>query len=123
MISVLCRVLRKYVSSSFGDEAVPAVLSGFVPFSFSLVPTTSSFFASFVVPKCPSYLPPPSSRFFFLRFICPTLVSPSPIHLQGEEVGRKERRLLVLVAKVVQNVASLVEFGEKEKFMMYLFYF
>ncbi|ELR22855.1 GTPaseactivator protein for Ras-like GTPase [Acanthamoeba castellanii str. Neff] len=51
--------------------------------------------------------------FFFLRFICPALVAPEQ---WGLVAGM--RRALILISKVVQNVANEVEFGDKEAYMM-----
>ena len=58
------------------------------------------------------------SGFFFLRFVCPTLASPETLPgLRTHPPSPLMRRLLVLIAKIVQNVASMVEFGSKEDFM------
>ena len=105
VICVICRMLRRYVCSAFGEDAAYAVLSGYPFFSCLFLCLISlSFFLS--------------SRVFFLRYVIPAIVSPAPTHLQGVDVGKKERRLLILIGKVIQNVASLVEFGEKERFMV-----
>ncbi len=53
----------------------------------------------------------------FLRTICPAIVDPSTIGLQTDHLTISARRDLVLVSKVIQNLANLVEFGEKENFM------
>ena len=57
------------------------------------------------------------SSFFFLRFICPCLVSPVAFGLASRPPSKPVTRGLTLIAKVVQNMANLVEFGEKEMFM------
>jgi len=77
--------------------------------------------------------------FFFLRFLCPALVSPEnyglaltagtyqavemfipvlnlPLSLP-EKITSKSRRSLVLISKVLQNLANDVEFGDKEPYM------
>lgn len=82
--------------------------------------------------------------FFFLRFICPALVSPEQWGLvSGMEtrhqhlrfalsshrssslflwhagaINPRIRRTLILVSKVVQNLANELEFGDKEAYMM-----
>jgi len=48
---------------------------------------------------------------FFLRFVCPAMVT-----LQN--VSRESRRNLVLVSKIIQNLANNVMFGEKESFLI-----
>eukprot|EP01102_Stenamoeba_stenopodia_P020515 TRINITY_DN8023_c0_g1_i3.p1 TRINITY_DN8023_c0_g1~~TRINITY_DN8023_c0_g1_i3.p1 ORF type:complete len:968 (+),score=239.81 TRINITY_DN8023_c0_g1_i3:2187-5090(+) len=61
--------------------------------------------------------------FLFLRFICPALVSPGKYGLLSEKDKEKELapeaiRALLLVAKLLQNLANNVEFdGSKEEYM------
>ncbi|KAJ3163262.1 Ras GTPase activating protein ira2 [Geranomyces michiganensis] len=56
--------------------------------------------------------------FLFLRFICPAIVSPETHGIIDAGDVRKElRRGLVLITKVVQNLANNVLFGVKEAFM------
>ena len=66
--------------------------------------------------------------FYFLRFICPALVSPERHGLLNSEeqqnnnnppyiLTAQNRRSLVLISKVLQNLANDVEFGEKESYM------
>jgi GTPase-activator protein for Ras-like GTPase len=50
--------------------------------------------------------------FFFLRFICPTFVSPRDF-----QPSLPGRRNLVYVSKLVQNIGNDVEFGDKEAYM------
>lgn len=58
------------------------------------------------------------SGFFFLRFLCPVLVTPETLPgLNASAPTQSVRRLLVLIAKIVQNVATHLEFGEKEEYM------
>lgn len=45
------------------------------------------------------------SAFFFLRFICPTLVSPESDGLVDHPPSREVRRTLLVLAKMVQNLA------------------
>ncbi|ELR12939.1 GTPaseactivator protein for Ras-like GTPase [Acanthamoeba castellanii str. Neff] len=60
------------------------------------------------------------TNFFFLRFISPAIVSPEAFGILEEQVSPKCRRGLVLVSKVMQNLANGVEFGEKEEHMLRL---
>lgn len=55
--------------------------------------------------------------FLFLRFLCPAITSPDSFELVQGPVGDSQRRLLVLVAKTLQNLANGVEFGTKEVYM------
>jgi len=54
------------------------------------------------------------SGFFFLRYICPAIVNPGSICPQ---LSPLQRRNLILVSKVLQNVANGVEFGLKENYL------
>jgi len=81
--------------------------------------------------------------FFFLRFLCPAIVTPErygiatskqhhlqPTHLIQHSslppqrslmftiTGISDRRPFVLVSKVLQTIANGVEFGKKEPFML-----
>ncbi|KNC98340.1 uncharacterized protein SPPG_06732, partial [Spizellomyces punctatus DAOM BR117] len=56
--------------------------------------------------------------FLFLRFFCPAIVSPETHGIvEASELRRELRRGLVLITKVVQNLANNVLFGVKEAFM------
>jgi len=55
--------------------------------------------------------------FIFLRFFCPACVAPDGFGLITESPSSPARRSLVLVAKILQNLASGVLFGGKEEFM------
>ncbi|KAI9096226.1 hypothetical protein DFS34DRAFT_159643 [Phlyctochytrium arcticum] len=56
--------------------------------------------------------------FLFLRFFCPAIVSPDSHGIvPASELRRELRRGLVLITKVVQNLANNVLFGVKESFM------
>ncbi|KAJ2996628.1 hypothetical protein HDV02_006326 [Globomyces sp. JEL0801] len=57
------------------------------------------------------------SGFIFLRFFAPAILGPS---LFGLKVGNQDAtsaRKLLLIAKTLQNLSNLVEFGQKEAFM------
>eukprot|EP01112_Ceratiomyxa_fruticulosa_P013951 TRINITY_DN3958_c0_g1_i1.p1 TRINITY_DN3958_c0_g1~~TRINITY_DN3958_c0_g1_i1.p1 ORF type:complete len:612 (+),score=150.03 TRINITY_DN3958_c0_g1_i1:172-2007(+) len=55
--------------------------------------------------------------FFFLRFLCPSMVTPEGYGLIEEVPSPKARRSLILVSKILQNLANQVEFGNKEEYM------
>eukprot|EP00026_Physarum_polycephalum_P003107 Phypoly_transcript_03116.p1 GENE.Phypoly_transcript_03116~~Phypoly_transcript_03116.p1 ORF type:complete len:809 (+),score=167.07 Phypoly_transcript_03116:160-2427(+) len=58
------------------------------------------------------------SGFIFLRFICPAILAPKLFNLAPDHPGIKQTRYLILIAKTLQNLANLVEFGGvKEEFM------
>eukprot|EP01133_Synstelium_polycarpum_P005253 gene5253-6079_t len=58
------------------------------------------------------------SGFIFLRFFCPSILAPKLFELMPDHPGIKTTRSLILIAKTLQNLANLVEFGEyKEDFM------
>ncbi|KAJ1567993.1 Ras GTPase activating protein ira2, partial [Nowakowskiella sp. JEL0078] len=57
--------------------------------------------------------------FIFLRFVCPAIISPESHELVMQPISSKDlRRGLVLIAKVIQNLANNVLFGLKESFMV-----
>lgn len=55
--------------------------------------------------------------FFFLRLICPAVVSPDGFGI-AENVDDKSRRCLVLVSKIMQTLSNGVKFGVKEEYMI-----
>ena len=57
------------------------------------------------------------SGFIFLRFICPAIVSPENYGLIPHQLNPQQRRSLILISKVLQNLANGVRFGNKEAFM------
>ncbi|KAI2660294.1 Ras GTPase-activating protein 1 [Labeo rohita] len=59
-------------------------------------------------------LPP---GFVFLRLICPAIVNPRIFNIIADPPSPIASRTLTLVAKAVQNLANLVEFGAKEPYM------
>lgn len=66
----------------------------------------------------------PESRYFviggflFLRYICPAVVAPDGYKLLTATISDKQRRMLVLVSKILQTIANERTFGEKEQYMM-----
>ncbi|KAJ3578004.1 hypothetical protein NPX13_g2562 [Xylaria arbuscula] len=55
--------------------------------------------------------------FIFLRFFCPAIVAPESEKLVNEPPSKEMRRGLLLIAKVIQNLANNVLFGAKEPYM------
>lgn len=53
------------------------------------------------------------SGFIFLRLLCPSLLNPRQFGLVSEQPSTAATRSLVMVAKCLQNLANLVEFGGK----------
>ncbi|KAL4710967.1 hypothetical protein ACJJTC_017932 [Scirpophaga incertulas] len=57
------------------------------------------------------------SGFIFLRLICPALVEPRAWGLVAAAPPPHAQRSLLMVAKCLQNLANLIEFGAKEPYM------
>ncbi|KAL7836617.1 hypothetical protein AOLI_G00279010 [Acnodon oligacanthus] len=57
------------------------------------------------------------SGFVFLRLICPAILNPRTFNIIADPPSPTAGRTLTLVAKSVQNLANLVEFGAKEPYM------
>jgi len=55
----------------------------------------------------------------FLRWFCPLIITPTPNIIPNESITPAGRRSLLLVAKIVQNVANKIQFGEKETYMVF----
>ncbi|KAJ9149291.1 GTPase-activator protein for ras-like GTPase [Pleurostoma richardsiae] len=55
--------------------------------------------------------------FIFLRFFCPAIVAPETEGLVSTPPSKEMRRGLLLIAKVIQNLANNVLFGAKEPYM------
>lgn len=58
--------------------------------------------------------------FLFLRFFCPAIVAPEGIDLDVSPDTKEVRRALLLITKVIQNLANNVVFGNKEPHMKVL---
>ncbi|KAF2362864.1 Pleckstrin domain [Trinorchestia longiramus] len=54
------------------------------------------------------------SGFIFLRLLCPAILNPRQFGLMQEPPPPAAARSLVMIAKCLQNLANLVEFGGKE---------
>ncbi|KAI9357960.1 hypothetical protein DFJ73DRAFT_758094 [Zopfochytrium polystomum] len=57
------------------------------------------------------------SGFIFLRFFCPAILSPNLFGILSDFPSPSTARNLTLIAKIVQNLANLSDFGSKEPFM------
>ncbi|XP_074594177.1 RAS p21 protein activator vap isoform X2 [Brevipalpus obovatus] len=55
--------------------------------------------------------------FIFLRLICPAILNPRVFNLINETPSETAARSLILIAKSLQNLANLIEFGVKEPWM------
>jgi len=60
------------------------------------------------------------SAFLFLRFICPSLAAPHAYGLLPAPPTNEVQRQLILLSKILQNLANGLRFGMKEEFMMKL---
>eukprot|EP01103_Thecamoeba_quadrilineata_P017176 TRINITY_DN598_c0_g3_i1.p1 TRINITY_DN598_c0_g3~~TRINITY_DN598_c0_g3_i1.p1 ORF type:complete len:480 (-),score=85.64 TRINITY_DN598_c0_g3_i1:42-1481(-) len=55
----------------------------------------------------------------FLRFLCPAIVTPEKYGLISAPPSTESRRTLILISKILQNLANAVQFdGSKEAYMM-----
>lgn len=57
------------------------------------------------------------SGFIFLRFFAPAILGPPLFGLKVGILDQAATRKLLLIAKTLQNLSNLVEFGQKEPFM------
>ena len=57
------------------------------------------------------------SGFIFLRLLCPAILNPRQFNLIPDPPTPAATRSLVMIAKCLQNLANLVEFGVKESYM------
>lgn len=74
-------------------------------------------------PKFPDAKYTAVGAFVFLRFFCPAIVAPEVEGLVSNAPSKEMRRGLLLIAKVIQNLANNVLFGAKEPYMFPLNHF
>ncbi|KAM0500154.1 hypothetical protein ACHAP8_005294 [Fusarium lateritium] len=70
-----------------------------------------------VMPRFPDAKYTAVGAFVFLRFFCPAIVAPEVEGLVSTTPSKEMRRGLLLIAKVIQNLANNVLFGAKEPYM------
>ncbi|KAM0349272.1 hypothetical protein ACHAPU_003681 [Fusarium lateritium] len=70
-----------------------------------------------VMPRFPDAKYTAVGAFIFLRFFCPAIVAPEVEGLVAVAPSKEMRRGLLLIAKVIQNLANNVLFGAKEPYM------
>lgn len=58
------------------------------------------------------------SAFIFLRLFCPAIINPKLFNMMPDHPTDLTARNLMLVAKSIQNLANMTEFGAKESFMI-----
>lgn len=70
-----------------------------------------------VEPRFPDAKYTAVGAFIFLRFFCPAIVAPDVEGLVSTPPTKEMRRGLLLIAKIIQNLANNVLFGVKEPYM------
>eukprot|EP01097_Dermamoeba_algensis_P012015 TRINITY_DN953_c0_g2_i2.p1 TRINITY_DN953_c0_g2~~TRINITY_DN953_c0_g2_i2.p1 ORF type:complete len:1007 (+),score=234.23 TRINITY_DN953_c0_g2_i2:39-3059(+) len=56
---------------------------------------------------------------FFLRFLCPAIAAPADfVPIIEDTPSIEKRRSLILICKIIQNIANNVQFGDKEEYML-----
>ncbi|PVH71158.1 hypothetical protein DL98DRAFT_660794 [Cadophora sp. DSE1049] len=85
-----------------------------IPVSFRKI---CSIISSAVMKRFPEAKFTAVGAFIFLRFFCPAIVAPDVEGLITTAPSKEMRRGLLLIAKVVQNLANNVLFGAKEPYM------
>lgn len=85
-----------------------------IPASFRKI---CSIISEAVVARFPEAKYTAVGAFIFLRFFCPAIVTPDAEGLTEEPPTKEMRRGLLLIAKIIQNLANNVLFGSKENYM------
>lgn len=88
--------------------------SSSIPSSFRKI---CNIISTAVMPRFPEAKYTAVGAFIFLRFFCPAIVAPETEGLVSTAPSKEMRRGLLLIAKVVQNLANNVLFGAKEPYM------
>ncbi|KFA64319.1 hypothetical protein S40285_02937, partial [Stachybotrys chlorohalonatus IBT 40285] len=106
------------VAKVFIDDICTSAPS--IPASFRKI---CSIISDAVLPRFPDAKYTAVGAFVFLRFFCPAIVAPDVEGLVGTPPSKEMRRGLLLIAKVIQNLANNVLFGAKEPYMYPLNHF
>ncbi|KUI58000.1 Neurofibromin [Cytospora mali] len=102
----------RIVAKVFIDDICASSVS--IPSSFRKI---CNIISSAVMPRFPEAKYTAVGAFIFLRFFCPAIVAPEVEGLVSAAPSKEMRRGLLLIAKVVQNLANNVLFGAKEPYM------
>lgn len=106
------------------EEAVARVISSVISLVPTRLPADVFSFFGMLFSSLNQFFPgendffKASAGFLFLRWICPAIFSPVFFSLTEVTPSPESQRSLVLVAKVVQNIANGVEFGQKENYLI-----
>ncbi|PNY29463.1 Pentafunctional AROM polypeptide [Tolypocladium capitatum] len=100
------------VAKVFTDDICAS--SSHVPASFRKI---CNIISEAVSPRFPNAKYTAVGAFVFLRFICPAIVAPESEGLLSTAPTKEMRRGLLLIAKIIQNLANNVLFGTKEPYM------
>ncbi|KAI1472094.1 uncharacterized protein F4812DRAFT_416560 [Daldinia caldariorum] len=102
----------RIVAKVFIDDICASSAS--IPSSFRKI---CSIISSAVIPRFQDAKYTAVGAFIFLRFFCPAIVAPEAENLVATPPSKEMRRGLLLIAKVIQNLANNVLFGAKEPYM------
>ncbi|KAI1278536.1 GTPase [Xylaria sp. FL0933] len=102
----------RIVAKVFIDDICASSVN--IPPSFRKI---CSIISSAVMPRFQEAKYTAVGAFIFLRFFCPAIVAPESEKLVNEPPSKEMRRGLLLIAKVIQNLANNVLFGAKEQYM------
>ncbi|KAH8677702.1 GTPase-activator protein for ras-like GTPase [Xylariales sp. PMI_506] len=102
----------KVVTKVFIDDIIASAES--IPAPFRKI---CSIISASVMPRFPEAKYTAVGAFVFLRFFCPAIVAPEVEGLVDAAPSKEMRRGLLLIAKVIQNLANNVLFGAKEPYM------
>ncbi|KAI8630826.1 GTPase [Xylariaceae sp. FL1651] len=102
----------RIVAKVFIDDICASSVN--IPLSFRKI---CSIISAAVMPRFQEAKYTAVGAFIFLRFFCPAIVAPESEKLVDEPPSKEMRRGLLLIAKVIQNLANNVLFGAKEPYM------
>lgn len=102
----------RIVAKVFIDDICASSAS--IPSSFRKI---CSIISAAVMPRFQEAKYTAVGAFIFLRFFCPAIVAPEAENLVEVAPSKEMRRGLLLIAKVIQNLANNVLFGAKEPYM------